>query len=453
MIPSEIIAKKRDGYKLEKEEIEFMIEGFTNGSIPEYQISAWAMAIYFNGMTYEETAMLTSAMLHSGEVLNLHQIPGTKVDKHSTGGVGDKVSLPLVAIVAACGVPIPMMSGRGLGHTGGTLDKLEAIPGFNVHLNLQEFIEAIKKTNCGMIGQTKEVAPADKKFYALRDVTGTVASLPLITASIMSKKLAEGAEAFSLDVKFGHGAFMQKKDDALKLAEFLVKTAELNERPTVAYLTNMDQPLGLKIGNWLEVEESIDILKGKGPKDMQLITHLFAASMILQGGKANDLDEAFVMSKEAVKSGKAFDKFVEITEHQNGDSSFLHNPEKYPKAKEIIDIKADKSGFVHMINSLELGLTGVLIGAGRKVITDNVDHIVGIEIFHKVGEKVNKGDVIAKLHLNQLELKEAASDKIKAAFTIDPSNAAPIKLIDCIVTKDGTQELPESILKMVKEFS
>lgn len=429
MLARDIIEKKRDGKNLSSEEIHFFIQGITDGSIPDYQMSALLMAIYFQGMNTEETKNLTQSMLNSGEVLNLNDISGVKVDKHSTGGVGDKISLPLVSIVAAAGVKVPMMSGRGLGHTAGTLDKLESIPGFRVNLSVSEFRQQLKKMNVSMIGQTLNLAPADKKIYALRDVTATVPSIPLITASIMSKKLAEGAEAFVFDVKFGQGAFMRKKEDALKLAESLVKTGEASGKRCVAYLTNMEEPLGLKIGHWHEIEETIDILKGVGPKDSMELTYVFAATMIWLGGKASSLESARALAVEKVKSGEAFELFRKLVIEQGGDVSVIDHPEKFKKVKEIVDVYSPMEGYVQGVDSLALGKLTVAMGGGRARAEDKIDHQVGIEIFHKVGDKIKKGDLMAKLYINKTESRQIYFEQCLQAFNIKSTPCAPLELI------------------------
>ena len=443
----EIILKKRDGHELFEEEIVYFINEFTAGVIPQYQMSALAMAIYFQNMTFKETAYLTKVMLESGKQLNLDSIDGIKVDKHSTGGVGDKVSIPLIAIVAAAGIPVPMIAGRGLGHTGGTIDKLEAIPGFRTDLTEEEFIESIKKINACLIGQTKDIAPADKKLYALRDVTATVPSIPLITASIMSKKLAEGANAFTLDVKYGSGAFMKTVEDATILAESLVQTGHLQGRSMIAYLTNMNQPLGLKIGNWLEIEESIDILKGCGPKDITDLTLIFAGTMIYQGGKATTIVEGIQIAKFCIESGDAYEKFCELVILQGGDTSHFEDYKSFRDVKHVIEIRAEKDGYIKSIDALELGLISVAIGGGRQNTDDIIDPHVGIEIFHKVGDSVNIGDILAKLYLNKNSNDEIIL-RTKSAFIISNEPVKALPLIAKMISEKG--ELPfENILSAI----
>ncbi len=342
----ELIRKKRQGKALTIEEIDFMIQNFIKGTIPDYQVAAFLMAAFIQGLNKWETSALTSSMLFSGEVLDLSSIPGIKVDKHSTGGVGDKTSLILAPIVAAAGIRVPMISGRGLGHTGGTLDKLEAIPGFRTDLNLKEYKSVLKKCGAVLIGQTKEIAPADKMIYALRDVTATVESIPLITASIMSKKLAEGIDGLVLDVKTGSGAFMQKFSDAKKLATSLMDTAISFNKKVIAFITDMNQPLGNYIGNWLEVYESVKILEGEITNDLSELSFTLSGAMIFLGGKAKSTKEGIEISKELVKSGKALNKFLEIAKLQNGDISYLKNLDRYPKSKYHEKLYADKTGYI-----------------------------------------------------------------------------------------------------------
>lgn len=428
MIPYEIIAKKRDGLALSKAEIDYIIQSYKDETLPDYQMAALCMAIYFKGMSFEETTYLTQAMLHSGAILDLSNLPGSKIDKHSTGGVGDKVSLPLVGIVPACGITVPMVSGRGLGHTGGTLDKLESIPGFNVNLSVSEFMDSLRKLGCCMIGQTKEVAPVDKKIYALRDVTATVSSIPLITASIMSKKLAEGADGYVLDVKYGSGALIQNKEEAIILGNYLVKTALLSDVKAIGYLTNMNQPLGLKIGNWLEIEESMEVLEGKGPKDLVDLTLLQAGTMIYLGGKSASIEDGIAQAKAVIANGKALDKFLEMTAHQGGDADILIARHKYPKAKYLLPIKAPHAGYVHHIDALTCGLVNVMIGSGRRKVSDAINPKVGMVLHHKIGDKVNAGDVLITLHVDDNSLSEEASARLLSGIQIKEvaCNAAPL---------------------------
>jgi len=361
-----LIRKKREKESLSSEEITFLIDSYTQGDIPDYQMSAFLMAAFLNGLNTEEAAALTHSMLHSGIIVDLGHVPGLKVDKHSTGGVGDKLSLILAPIVAACGVPVPMISGRGLGHTGGTLDKLESIPGFMVDITLDRYINILEKQNLVLAGQTSEIAPADKKLYALRDVTATVECIPLIAGSIMSKKLAEGIDALVLDVKFGSGAFMKNQEDAIRLAKTLVGIGEEFGKETIAYLTNMEQPLGYAVGNWLEVKECIDCMNGHGPDDVMEITHLLAGTMIYLGQKAASIEEGIEKSHEAIESGKAFQKWLDIVEEHGGDVTVIQKPESYETAQFITEVTAHKDGFITEIDAFTLGMMSVELGKGRQ---------------------------------------------------------------------------------------
>ncbi|MCI0706751.1 MAG: thymidine phosphorylase, partial [Ignavibacteriae bacterium] len=396
----ELIRKKREGLALTEEEMLFLISGYVEGRVPDYQMSAFLMAVYYKGMSDEETATFTELMMRSGEVVDLSEIPGVKVDKHSTGGVGDKVSLILAPIVAACGVPVPMISGRGLGHTGGTLDKLESIPGFKTNLSIEEYKRVIKAAGLVMIGQTKEIAPADKKIYALRDVTATVECIPLISASIMSKKLAEGIDALVLDVKTGSGAFMREYDKALSLAKTLVSIGTVSGKETVAFITEMSQPLGSTIGNWLEVVESVECLRGaRGTNDLSSdlmeVTHLLSGAMLMLGKKSRTLEEGITQSKESIASGAAYRKFLKLVKIQGGDTHPLEHLERYPLSKHTIEVKAPDSGYIATIDSLELGMTAIALGAGRQTIDDIIDHKAGIILKKKVGDRVEPGDALA----------------------------------------------------------
>ncbi len=397
MNPVEIIIKKRNGMTLSTEEIEFFVNGYIKGSIPDYQMSSFLMSIYFKGMTQEETVALTKVMLYSGDVLDLSYINGLKVDKHSTGGVGDKTSLVIAPIAAAAGVIVPMISGRGLGHTGGTLDKLESIPGFKTNLSKEQFLKTIEKIGVCLIGQTNEIAPADKKIYALRDVTGTVESIPLICASIMSKKLAEGINGLVLDVKTGSGAFMKTLKDSENLAKNLKYISEAFGVKTIAYITNMNQPLGNYVGNWLEVLESIKILRNQVNNELTELCHLLAGTMIYLGGKSSTVEDGIILSKKLIENGKAYQKFLEITENQSGDVSFIENPSKYPEPKFKFEVKSPRDGFISKINSFEIGMLGIELGAGRMKITDIIDPKAGFVFFKKVGDEIKTGDVIAEI--------------------------------------------------------
>ncbi|MCQ2612813.1 MAG: thymidine phosphorylase [Treponemataceae bacterium] len=402
MRATDVIMKKRgsilnpSGSELTREEIEFIVKGYVDGSIPDYQISAWLMAVYFNGMTFEETARLTDIMLHSGDVMDLSSLSGPFVDKHSTGGVGDKISLPLAPIVAACGIQVPMMSGRALGHTGGTLDKLESIEGYRVGLSQEEFCSIIGKCGYAMTGQTKEIVPADRLLYALRDVTGTVESVPLITASILSKKVAEGSDALVFDVKWGTGAFMKTRETAFTLADSLVKTAQAMGKKAAALITDMNTPLGEKTGNFLEIEETVDILKGLGPEDVRQLTYALAAQMLVLGGKAKDKAEGTALAEEAVKSGRALDLFLKNVDIQGGDSEKLLSQFGKRRSQYKKVIVADKDGYMS-IDAYKSGIAGISLGVGRNRTEDSVCPDAGFILLKKQGDKVCKGDEIMEV--------------------------------------------------------
>lgn len=434
-----IIRKKREGQTLLKEEIKYLIDQYTADEIPDYQVSAFLMAAFLNGLNDEESAALTESMLHSGEIVDLSHVSGKKVDKHSTGGVGDKLSLILAPIVAAAGVPVPMISGRGLGHTGGTLDKLESIPGFTVDMDLPRYKQIIGKHDLVLAGQTAEIAPADKRLYALRDVTATVESIPLIAGSIMSKKLAEGIDALVLDVKAGSGAFMKTKEDAIKLGEALVGIGTQFEKETIAYITNMNQPLGYKIGNWLEVEECIDAMRGNGPDDIMEITYLLSGTMIYLGGKANTVKDGIEISKKMIESGAAFDKWLDIVEEQGGDIEMIKSPGKYPKAEYEFEIKADRDGFVSEMDSFEIGMASVELGAGRRKKEDEVDPQAGIVLKKKIGDKITKGETIMVGLTNKPSTIEAASDQLFGAVTIAEAKPDEVDLISHTIDKNGSR--------------
>src|SRR6056297_2637517 len=416
--PVSIIRKKRDGRELSKEEIEYLVNKYTRDELPDYQMSAFLMAAYLNKLNDREASALTKAMLHSGKILDLSDIPGKKVDKHSTGGVGDKLSLILAPIVASYGVPVPMISGRGLGHTGGTLDKLESITGFTVDISLERYRNILKECHMVMARATEDIAPADKRLYALRDVTATVESIPLIAGSIMSKKLAEGIDALVLDVKFGSGAFMKTKEEALKLAETLVNIGESFGKETIAYLSNMNQPLGYKIGNWLEVEESIDALNGKGPDDVMLVTHQLAGTMIYLGGEAGTISEGIEKSRQAVADGKAMSTWKKLVETQDGDGTLMDHPEKYPKTDYDFSIKAQDEGFVEAMDAYEIGMASVELGAGRKPKEDAIDQAAGMILNKKIGDPVKKGETIATGFTNNKQAIDTVRDSFSQAVTV-----------------------------------
>lgn len=397
----DVIIKKRNGLELSEEEIRFFIEGFTSGEIPSYQASSLAMAILFKGMNKKEIGILTDAMLHSGETIDLSSIEGIKVDKHSTGGVGDKTSLVLGPLVAACGVKLAKMSGRGLGHTGGTLDKLESIPGCKIGLSREEFINQVNKYGLAIVGQTGNLVPADKKLYALRDVTGTVESIPLIASSIMSKKLASGSDTILLDVKFGSGAFMKDIDQARLLARTMVDIGDHLHRDTRAILTDMDQPLGLAIGNSLEVIEAINTLNGKGPSDLVELCLGAGAIMLMQAKKTSSIEEGRKLLQEKIDNKEALEKLCDLVRAQGGDESYIRDPSKFEKAKYIIAIKAENEGYVKQINALEIGDSAMRLGAGRATYDDVIDPSSGIVLAKKVGDKVNVGDVLCTVYTNK----------------------------------------------------
>ena len=413
----DLIEKKRDGLELSKEEIDFIIEGYTAGSIPDYQMSAFAMAVYFSGMNDIESTNLAIAMLNSGDAMDLSMIEGVKVDKHSTGGVGDKVSLVLAPMVASLGVKFAKMSGRGLGHTGGTLDKLESIPNFNIFLSYDEFVTQVNKIGLAIVGQTGNLTPADKKLYALRDVTATVNSIPLIASSIMSKKLASGSNAICLDVKVGSGAFMKDIESATKLARLMVEIGKNAGRSMTAILTDMDEPLGCAVGNNLEVIEAINTLKGNGPKDLTDICLEIGSYLVLDAKVANNLEEAKNMLKQQISNGEALNKLVELVKEQNGDYTYVLDTDKFPKAKEIVPVVAKKSGYVTYINALEIGLGSMLLGGGRETMADIIDPSVGIILNKKIDQFVNEGEVLAYVYSNGKNTNTVV-EKVLNAFEI-----------------------------------
>jgi len=414
----DIIRKKRDGLSLTREEIEAFVQGVTQRSWPEYQAASLLMAIYLRGMSAEETGHLTGAMVRSGATLDLGDLPGPKVDKHSTGGVGDKTSLILAPLAAACGVIVPMMSGRGLGHTGGTLDKLEAIPGFRVNLSVDEFRQALRCCGCAMIGQTAQVAPADKILYALRDVTGTVESIPLITASIMSKKIAEGIGGLVLDVKCGHGAFMKSRADARALAQALVATGQNNGVKSSALLTAMDAPLGRTVGNALEVQECLDTLRGRGPKDLESLSLTLAAWMLVLGGVAESLDAADEKVQAALASGRGLEKLREIIAEQGGDPHVADDPGKLPASPHQTFVRAKRSGYVTAVQAESVGRACILLGAGRNRVEDAVDHAVGVVIHTGLGEAAREGGILAEVHYRDQATLGPVLELLTSAWTI-----------------------------------
>jgi pyrimidine-nucleoside phosphorylase len=430
MIPQWIIEKKRDGKTLAPDEIKFFIDGFTQGTIPDYQMAALAMAIFLKGMSAAETAVLTDTMLHSGDVLDTSSIDKPKVDKHSTGGIGDKVSLVLAPLVACCDVAVPMISGRGLGITGGTLDKLESIPGYRTHLSTEEFLETVRKCGCSIIGQTKQIAPADKKLYALRDVTGTVASIPLITASIMSKKLAEGIDALVLDVKWGKGAFMSTYELAVDLAKSMIDVGANMGKKVDAVITDMNQPLGLTAGNSLEVLESIETLQGKGPADLMEITLVLSADMLVLCGKAASIEEGKRILQKYLNNGQALERFGKMIELQGGNPDVVFHPEKYlPMAKIKRDYKSPTRGFISGVNAELIGKACLVLGAGRSKTDDVVDLAVGTSRLAKIGDAVEIGQPLVTLHANDEGRLAEAEKMVAQAFTFSNTRVAIPQLI------------------------
>ncbi len=436
----DLILKKRNGGELSRREINYLISGYVKGTIPDYQMSALAMAIYFQGMSKRETLDLTLAMVESGDRVSLQEIPGIKVDKHSTGGVGDTTTLVLVPLVAAAGAPVAKMSGRGLGHTGGTLDKLESIPGFRVDLGAAEFFQAVKETGAAVISQSGNLVPADQKFYALRDVTATVDSMPLIASSIMSKKLAAGADALVLDVKAGDGAFLKEPDQAFALAGTMVEIGLGAGRRTVALVTGMDQPLGQAVGNALEVEEAIRTLRGEGPEDLTALCLALGGRMLYLAEKAPDPESGAAMLQRLIASGAALEKLRQIITTQHGDSRVVDDTALLPQARHTLEIRAGQAGFVQRIKAESVGLSAMLLGAGRETKESEINLAAGVVLNKKVGDPVNDGEVLAVLHTdfdpgsNQVE---AARRLLLAAFECGPEKPAPLPLILGYVDRHG----------------
>ncbi len=425
----ELIAHKRDGGELTDEEIRALIGGFTAGEVADYQMSALAMAVFLRGMSPRETTALTLAMRDSGRVVKLDGPAGRHVDKHSTGGVGDKVSICLAPIVAACGVHVPMVSGRGLGHTGGTLDKLEAIPGFSVQMPVERFVTQVRDLRCALIGQTADIAPADKRLYALRDVTATVESIPLITASILSKKLAEGIDGLVLDVKVGRGAFMKTLDDAYALARSIVRVGKLAEKQVTAILTRMEAPLGRAVGNALETREALAVLHGDGPEDLREITLVLGAEMIRLAKLAKDEKRARAMMEQAIARGEAAACMRRIVEAQGGDPRVVDEPDRLPKTSTVVKVKAKTGGYVHGIDALEVGLTGVALGAGRTRADQAVDPAVGLVLSVTRGSRVREGDVLAEVHVHDRAAARPHVARITNAFTLKSRAPKPEPLV------------------------
>lgn len=440
MITSEIIAKKRDGEKLTREEIDFILLGYLSGAIPDYQMSAFLMAVFIQGMDLEETENLTWSMMNSGKILDLRFIPGIKVDKHSTGGVGDKVSLILAPLVASCGLLVPMVSGRGLGHTGGTLDKLESIPGFRTDLSAGEFVDNLKVTGVSIMGQTDEISPADGKIYALRDVTGTVSSIPLITASILSKKLASGTDAIVFDVKCGSGAFMQSKEDAISLATNLIRISRKAGRKGIALITDMDEPLGNAVGNSLEMIEAIETLKGKGPDDLLEVTLSLGSQMLILDGKTNNFHKGRELLLEKLKNRQGLAKFKELVFRQGGDTRIIEDYSLFPKTNYQIEVKSEKDGYVNSIDTKEIGLAALELGAGREKLDSTVDLDVGMLIRKKTGDKVKKDEELVKIFANEYNKGKKAGERVKTAFKIGKSKVKKLKKVLFVIDEKGVRK-------------
>ena len=435
----DLIYKKKYGVKLTKEEIEFIVQGYTCGNIPDYQMSAFLMAVCLKGMDMEETTDLTLSMRDSGETLDLSKIEGLTVDKHSTGGVGDKTSLCLGAMVAACGVPVAKMSGRGLGHTGGTIDKLESITGFSTSISSEKFFELVNKNKMAIMGQTADLAPADKKIYALRDVTATVDCIPLIASSIMSKKLASGADAIVLDVKTGSGAFMKTIEDAVALAEAMVKIGINAGKNTSAVITNMDQPLGFAVGNSLEVIEAIDVLKGKGPSDLIDDCMALGKLMLMSVNAASSDEEAENKLKKTIEDGSALKKFADFVEAQGGDPEFVYNTDKFEKAKFIDPVLSPADGYVSKIITDEIGMCSLILGGGRETKESEIDLSVGLIINKKYGDKVEKGEPLAYIYSNDKEKTAAATERFIKAYSFSDNKPDPVKTVFALVSAEGTR--------------
>ncbi|MEG0471528.1 MAG: pyrimidine-nucleoside phosphorylase [Solibacillus sp.] len=430
----DLIEKKRDGGELSKEEIQFFVTGYTDGSIPDYQASALCMAIYFKDMTDQERADLTMAMVESGDQIDLSAIAGIKVDKHSTGGVGDTTTLPLAAMVAAVGVPVAKMSGRGLGHTGGTIDKLEAIEGFHVEISNDDFAKQVNEIGMAVIGQSGNLTPADKMLYALRDVTGTVSSIPLIASSIMSKKIAAGADAIVLDVKTGDGAFMKTVEDSKLLAQAMVKIGNNVGRKTMAIISDMSQPLGFAIGNALEVKEAIDTLKGNGPEDLNELCYTLGAQMVVLGGKAESIEEARKMLEEVVANGAALEVLKKFIAAQDGDASVVEDTSRLPQAQFVIEVPAKESGYISKIEADDIGTAAMLLGAGRATKESQIDLAVGLVLRKKIGDAVTQGESLMTIYANQQNVDDVLA-KIYQHVHISSSQVAAPNLIEAVITE------------------
>ncbi|MDZ7318369.1 MAG: thymidine phosphorylase [candidate division KSB1 bacterium] len=442
MTAEQIIIRKRDGEALSEAELRFMVEQYVAEEVPDYQMAALLMAIYFQGMSFEEMATLTKIMVESGARVDLSHLKQFPIDKHSTGGVGDKISLVLAPLMAAAGVAVPMMSGRGLGHSGGTLDKLEAIPGFRTNLTLAEYVRQLEQIGVAMIGQTAEIVPADRKIYALRDRTGTVPSIPLVVASILSKKIAEGARALVLDVKTGRGAFFPEPAMAMELARNLIAVSAQFGLRTTALLTGMDQPLGYAVGNWLETREAIDVLRGGGPSDVRELTLALGAEMLFQAGLERDISSGLISLRNCLASGAAYERFLELVMAQGGDVAVIENSSTYPFSCRQYEIRSQVDGYVHAIDALQIGILAMEMGAGRIRITDTIDYGAGIVLQKKVGDPVTRGELLAELHYSKAISKDYLEQKMAAAIAIAASPIEPPPLILAYIHEKGQETWP-----------
>lgn len=436
----EIISRKRDNFELSTEEIEFFINGYVKGDIPDYQAAALLMAIYFNHLDDRELSDLTRTMMFSGDLISLDGIDGKKIDKHSTGGVGDKISFVIAPLLAACGIKVPMLSGRSLGHTGGTLDKLESIPGFNVFLQTEEFKKVLNDVGMVICGQTENIVPADRKLYALRDTTATVTSIPLIAASIMSKKLALGTDGMVLDIKTGSGAFMRRLEDSIELGKTMVTIGNRSNRATIGLVTNMDQPLGYAVGNSLEIIESIECLKGNGPKDVMDVTYALGAGMMVAAGVESNYDKAIDHLERILASGKPLQVFRRFIEAQQGNPEVFDDYSLLPQSKHKITLDAWENGRITKINAFEVGMTAIDIGAGRKKKEDHIDHSAGFVFHKKAGDQVKKGDPLLTLHTNLKKTVKGAKERLKNAIRISPDAPRHQDMILYLIDKDGTRD-------------
>jgi len=446
MNPVQLITKKRGGLALTPGEIHDFLSAYVAGEVADYQMSAFLMAVYFRGMSAEETAALTDAMLHSGRVIDLSAIPGRKVDKHSTGGVGDKVSLILGPMVAACGVPVPMISGRGLGHTGGTLDKLESIPGFRTSLSIEEYQRVIAQTGLVLIGQTDDIAPADRKMYALRDVTGTIESIPLIAGSIMSKKLAEGTDALVLDVKTGNGAFMRTYEESVELAKTLVAIGNTMGKETIAFVTRMDEPIGFAVGNWCEVVESVECLRGKNLPDLMEVTYVLGGAMVFLGGKAASIEDGIRACESAIWSGRAYEKFLELVRAQGGDISLIENPGRYPRSHMSIPVQSAGSGYITGFDTRQIGVLATELGAGRMKVDEEINPRAGILFKKKIGDHVEQGETLAVIQTEKNATGEGWNARLARLVAIGPEPPEKKALVCSLVDAGGVKAWPHPVI-------